>query len=41
MRIGYVMMANMGLIMRQGEGYVLVSHPRGGHQPPLVEEDVP
>ena len=35
MRIGLAMMVNMGLIMRQGDGYALVPHPRGGHyQPP-------
>ena len=40
MCIGYVMMANMGLIIRHREGYVLVPYLRGGHPPPLAEEDV-
>ena len=32
------MMVNMGLIMRQGDGYALVPHPRAaGYQPPRAE----
>ena len=39
MRIGYAMMVNMGLIMRQGDGYALVPHPRAaGYQPPRAED---